>query len=479
MEKADIGIYGLGVMGRNIALNFSDQGFEVSVFNRSLPGEETVVDDFISGEASGTDIQGFHQVSEFVQSLKQPRKILLMVKAGAPVDSVIKQLKPQLEEGDILIDGGNSNYTDTNQRCHRLSEHGIRYVGMGVSGGEEGARNGPSLMPGGNKQAWPELKPLLQRVAAKASDGSPCCEWMGPNGAGHFVKMVHNGIEYAIMQLIAESYQLMKEGLKMGNPEMSTAFESWSSGLQESYLFDITADILSTRDPENENRFIIDLILDKAGQKGTGRWTALTALELGIPAPLITASVYARNISSFKKLREQASNHFSDTYSKAQPQSPDKLLGHLPNALLGGTLVAFAEGFWLMRAAKQEYNWSIPLADVARVWRSGCIIRSALLDPIAETCQTESGLPHLLMAPDFKNALVSAQEGWRTVLQSGIESGLPLPAMNAALAHFDALRTGRLPANLLQAQRDYFGAHQYERTDKPSGQLFHTPWNKD
>lgn len=473
MTKSDIGIYGLGVMGRNLALNIDDHGFRTSVFNQKLPGEETVVEDFISGEAKNTDIQGFDEVESFTQSLKKPTKILLMVKAGTPVDKVIDQLSPLLNSGDILIDGGNSNYTDTNRRTKKLSSKNIRFVGMGVSGGEEGARYGPSLMPGGDEQAWPELKPILQSISAITPHGTPCCNWMGSEGAGHFAKMVHNGIEYGIMQLIAECYHLMKSKLEMPNDDIRKTFNSWNTDLLDSYLLDITVDILQVKD--DNQQFILDSILDKAGQKGTGRWTALTALELGIPAPLITEAVFARTFSSFKDLREDASRNIDVDISV---DKPEEILDNLSSALLGGTLVAFAEGFWLLKAANKEFGWQIPFADVANVWRGGCIIRSALLQPIAEAYEEKPELSHLLLAPSLKNVLQSVHMGWRSATSFGLKAGIPLPAMSAALSHFDALRAERLPANLIQAQRDYFGAHQYERTEQPRGEFFHTNWKE-
>ncbi len=473
MTKSDIGIYGLGVMGRNLALNINEHEFRTSVFNRKLPGEETAVEDFLSGDAEATNIQGYDDVEAFIQSLKKPRKILLMVKAGAPVNAIIDQLTPLLNAGDIIIDGGNSNYTDTNHRTKTLATQKIRFVGMGVSGGEKGARHGPSLMPGGDEQAWPELKPILQSISATAPDGSPCCSWMGSEGAGHFVKMVHNGIEYAIMQLVSECYHLMKNVLKMPNHRIGDTFGTWNADLLNSYLLNITADILHAND--TDQKAILDSILDKAGQKGTGRWTAITALELGIPAPMITEAVFARTLSSFKDLRKDASRNFDIDNTI---DTPNEILDTLRDALLGAKIVAFAEGFWLIKAANKEFGWQIPLADVAKVWRGGCIIRSALLNPIAEAYHAKSDLSHLLLAPSLKTVLQSVHKGWRSATSFGLKSGIPLPAMSAALSHFDALRTERLPANLIQAQRDYFGAHQYERTDRPQGEFFHTDWKE-
>ncbi|WP_372633415.1 NADP-dependent phosphogluconate dehydrogenase [Fodinibius sp.] len=471
MKKADIGIYGLGVMGRNLALNFNDHEFGVSVYNRNLPGEEDLIAAFSSGEAAGTPIRTFNEVESFVASLERPRKILLMVKAGPPVDAVIDQLTPLLDEEDILIDGGNTHYSDTNRRLETLSQRHLRYIGMGVSGGEEGARHGPSLMPGGNAEAWPPVQPLLESIAAPSPEGGSCCAWMGPQSAGHFVKMVHNGIEYAIMQLIAECYQLMRNGLNMENQAIAHTFESWDSGLLNSYLLEITTRIFNTEDESGS--LVLDHILDRAGQKGTGRWTALTALELGVPLPLITESVFARSISSFKDLRRQA----SDTLRFEAGGEPNAIsTTSLREALLGGQLVAFAEGFWLLKTANEEFDWDIPFSEVARTWSGGCIIRSALLQPIATSFRENPDLPHLLLAPAFREILNAVQGGWRSTARFGVERGIPVPATTAALSHYDNLSTKRLPANLIQAQRDYFGAHRYERLDRPGGTFFHTDW---
>lgn len=473
MKKSDIGVYGLGVMGRNLALNFDDSGFGVSAYNRNLPGEEDLVARFASGDAAGTGIQPFTEIEAFVQSLKKPRTILMMVKAGSPVDAVIDQLIPLLDENDILIDGGNTHYSDTARRLEKLSQQHIRYVGMGVSGGEEGARFGPSLMPGGDPKAWPHIEPMLEAVAATSPDGHACCSWMGPGGAGHFVKMVHNGIEYAIMQLLAECYQVMSRGLSMTDRKIAATFKRWNSNLLNGYLLEITADIFTVRN--KEQTLILDKILDKAGQKGTGRWTALTALELGIPLPLITEAVFARTMSSFKDLRQQASGEFNI----AETADPGQLtIDQLRQALLTGQIVAFAEGFWLLKSAANEFEWDIRFTDVAKTWRGGCIIRSALLTPIAEAFIADPDLSHLLLAKEFREKLEASHRDWRSAIAFATKSGIPVPAMAAALSHFDSLRTERLPANLIQAQRDYFGAHQYERTDQPRGAFFHTDWQK-
>lgn len=475
MKKSDIGIFGLGLMGRNLALNINDNGFQVSVFNSHLPGQENIVEGFLSLEADDTDIQGFEKIDDFVESLAKPRKVLLMIKAGDPVDAVIEELTPLLSPGDILIDGGNSNYEDTIRRSEVLADNGIRYVGMGVSGGEEGARKGPSLMPSGNNKAWPELQPILQPIAATAPDGTPCCKWMGAGGAGHFVKMTHNGIEYAIMQLISECYHLMKSSLGMNNEDIKKTFDSWNTDLLNSYLLDITSDIFSVR--ENSGVLLLDHILDKAKQKGTGRWAAITAMELGTPAPTITEAVFSRSLSSFKELRKEASEFFDIDRAT---EAPEEMTNNLRAALLGGQLVAYAEGFWLLKAANNQFDWGIPLEDVARCWQAGCIIQSTMLDPIAAAYRHNDELSHLLLAPAFKKELHDIQDKWRLAAAFGMESSVPIPTISAALNHFDTLRTERLPANLIQAQRDYFGGHQYERTDRPSGQLFHTDWkNRD
>lgn len=473
MKKSAIGVYGLGVMGRNLALNFNDHDFPVSAYNRDMPGEKKLVNQFMSGTAAGTDIRGFDEIKAFIQSLDRPRKILLMVKAGAPVDSVIDQLIPLLDGGDIIMDGGNTHYEDTNRRMESVAKHGIQYIGMGVSGGEKGARYGPSMMPGGDPEAWPEVQPMLEAAAAKTADGIPCCAWMGRAGAGHFVKMVHNGIEYAIMQLLAECYQLMSDALELENQEIADTFDAWNEGLLESYLVEITASIFTVQD--DDHNLVLDTILDKAGQKGTGRWTALTALELGVPLPLITEAVYARTMSSFKDLRKQTSENM-------EIQQPEEVTGiskeQLQTALLAGTVVAFAEGFWLLKAANQEFGWDISYQEVAETWQGGCIIRSALLSPIAQAFENDEQLPHLLMAPAFNELITDGQKDWRSTIAFAVKSGIPVPAMTAALSHYDGLRTGRLPANLIQAQRDFFGAHQYERTDQPRGKMFHTQWEE-
>ena len=476
MDQSDIGVYGLGVMGRNLALNLEEQGHTVSIYNRMEPREEGVVRAFLEQAGKGKKFIGSYSARYFVQSIKKPRKILIMVKAGKPVDQVIQELKPLLSEGDIVIDGGNSHFSDTKRRVEKLKPKGIRFVGMGVSGGEEGARKGPSLMPGGDRRAWKPLQPILESIAAKTEDGQPCCTWMGEKGAGHFVKMVHNGIEYAIMQLLAESYHLMREGFGMDMDEIGTTFRSWNEGELNSYLLEVTADVFDTMD-EDGNR-VLDYILDVAGQKGTGRWTATTALDMGVPLPLITSAVYARSFSAFKTLREEASSVFtSDSSEKSEPSS-GQLTDGLRQALLVSVLVAYAEGFSLIEAANNEWEWDIPLSRVGQTWQAGCIIRSALLGPITATYRTSPDLPHLLLSPQFKQLVADSEKGWRNTVEEAIKIGIPVPAFSTALAYFDSLRSRKLPANLIQAQRDYFGAHTYERTDRPRDTFFHTDWKK-
>jgi 6-phosphogluconate dehydrogenase len=477
MNKADIGLYGLGVMGRNLALNFEENGCNVSVYNRRTKGEEYVVRDFIEEEGGdGKNIYGANNIASFIASLKTPRKILLMVQAGNPVDLVIRELLPFLESGDIIIDGGNSNFKDTNRRVDELNEHHVLFVGMGVSGGEEGARHGPSMMPGGNQKAWNSIQPILEASAAKAFDGSPCCAWIGHGGAGHFVKMVHNGIEYADMQLIAETYHLMKYSLGMSSSEIAEQFRLWNKTELDSYLIEITEDILLTSDEDGQP--LVDKILDCAGQKGTGKWTAITALELGVPLPGITQSVFARFVSSFKQLRKDlAKNH--STPARQISGNREKLLESLADALLASRMVSYAEGFHLIQGMSDESGWEINPAEVARIWQGGCIIRSRLLNDIADAFNSTTSLPHLFLDDNYMKKLTGLQKGWRLVVAETIKTGIPAPNMMAALAFFDSLRTEQLPANIIQAQRDYFGAHTYERTDKPRGEFFHTDWKKN
>ncbi|MEZ4511246.1 MAG: decarboxylating NADP(+)-dependent phosphogluconate dehydrogenase [Chloroflexota bacterium] len=466
---ADIGLIGLAVMGQNLVLNMNDHGYTVAVYNRTT----SKVDAFLANEAQGTRVIGAHSIEELAATLKRPRRVMLMVKAGAPVDALIEQLLPHLEPGDIIIDGGNSNYTDSTRRTHYLEEKGLLFIGTGISGGEEGARHGPSIMPGGSPAAWPHVKAIFQDVAAKVDDGTPCCDWVGENGAGHFVKMVHNGIEYGDMQLITEAYQLMKDGLGMSNDEMSVVFGEWNKGHLDSYLIEITRDILAYRDENGEA--VVDVILDSAGQKGTGKWTAVNSLELGIPLTLIGEAVFARFLSALKEERVAAEQVL---HGPAEQFTGDRvaLLHALQDALYAAKIMSYTQGYMLFRAAAAEYGWNLNYGGIALMWREGCIIRSAFLGKIKEAYDAEPGLTNLLLAPYFTEAVAKAQAGWRKVVETAVSLGIPVPAMSSALAFFDGYRHGRLPANLLQAQRDYFGAHTYERIDQPRGQFFHTNW---
>ena len=466
---ADIGLIGLAVMGQNLVLNMNDHDYTVAVYNRTT----SKVDAFLANEAKGTQVIGTHSIEELIASLKRPRRVMMMVKAGAPVDALIEQLIPHLEPGDIIIDGGNSNYVDSTRRTQYLEEKGLLFIGTGISGGEEGARHGPSIMPGGSPAAWPHVKAILQDVAAKVADGTPCCDWVGENGAGHFVKMVHNGIEYGDMQLITEAYQLMKDGLGMSNDEMSAVFGEWNEGHLDSYLIEITRDILAYRDEDGEA--VVDFILDSAGQKGTGKWTAVNSLELGIPLTLIGEAVFARFLSALKEERVAAAQVLP---GPAAQFTGDRaaLLRDLQDALYAAKIMSYTQGYMLFRAAAAEYGWNLNYGGIALMWREGCIIRSAFLGKIKEAYEAEPGLTNLLLAPYFTQAVAQAQAGWRRVVETAVSLGLPVPAMSSALAFFDGYRHGRLPANLLQAQRDYFGAHTYERIDQPRGQFFHTNW---
>jgi 6-phosphogluconate dehydrogenase len=468
-EVSDIGLVGLAVMGENLVLNMESKGFHVSVFNRTTDK----VDNFMNGRGKGKKIFGAKSLQEFATSLKRPRKVMLMVKAGKPVDELIDQLIPILEPGDIIIDGGNSHFPDTNRRTQYVESKGLLYIGTGVSGGEEGALLGPSIMPGGSAKAWPSVKPIFQAIAAKVDDGSPCCDWVGENGAGHFVKMVHNGIEYGDMQLICEAYQIMKDLLGMSADEMHQIFKEWNTGELDSYLVEITRDILGFKDTDGKP--LVDKILDTAGQKGTGKWTGVAALDLGIPLTLIGEAVFARCLSAVKDERVVASKILSGPAPKF---SGDKkaFINDLKNALYASKIISYAQGYQLMRAAAQEYGWKLNNGGIALMWRGGCIIRSRFLGKIKEAFDKNPDLSNLLLDPFFKDKVTAAQDGWRRVMASAVTNGIPVPAMCTALNYFDGYRTERLPANLLQAQRDYFGAHTYERTDKPRGEFFHTNW---
>lgn len=470
MSTADIGLIGLAVMGQNLALNMNDHGFIVAVYNRTV----SKVDDFLAGPAAGTQIIGAHSLSEFVQALKRPRKILLMVKAGQAVDEFITQLLPLLEKGDILIDGGNSYFVDTTRRMQALKEKGILYVGAGISGGEEGARHGPSIMPGGSPEAWPALKPIFQAIAAKVEGGEPCCDWVGDEGAGHFVKMVHNGIEYGDMQLISEAYFLLKEGLGLTAEEMAQVFHEWNQQELDSYLIEITAHILKTYDEEGNP--LIDKILDVAGQKGTGKWTVNAALDLGIPLTLISEAVFARTLSALKEERLLAAKTFAPQKREFKGDKRE-LIPHVKAALYASKIVSYAQGFMLMQHEAEALNWQLQFGQVALMWRGGCIIRSRFLGKIKEAYAQNPQLKNLLLAPFFAGEIKAKEEGWRRVIALIAELGIPAPCMSSALAFFDGYTCARLPANLLQAQRDYFGAHTYERIDRPRHTFFHTDWS--
>ncbi|MGC8640417.1 MAG: decarboxylating NADP(+)-dependent phosphogluconate dehydrogenase [Isosphaeraceae bacterium] len=467
---ADIGLVGLAVMGENLVLNMASHGFTVAVFNRTT----SKVDAFLAGRAQGKSILGTHSVQELVASLKRPRKIMMMVKAGAPVDEVIGELVPLLEPGDILIDGGNSHYPDSTRRTRSLKEKGILYIGTGVSGGEEGALKGPSIMPGGNPAAWPHVKPILQGIAAKVADGAPCCDWVGPEGAGHFVKMVHNGIEYGDMQLICEAYNIMRTLLGLEPAALSNVFARWNSGPLDSYLIQITADILAFKDPDS-GKPIIDLILDTAGQKGTGKWTVISACELGVPLTLISEAVFARTLSAQKEERVAASKVLAG-HVPSFSGNRQAMVDDIEQALYASKIISYAQGFSLMRAMANESKWEINNGAVALMWRGGCIIRSAFLGRIKEAFDRDPQLDNLLLDPYFSEEVSRAEQSWRRVCAAAITHAIPLPAMTSALSYFDGYRSARLPANLLQAQRDYFGAHTYERVDKPRGTFFHTNW---
>jgi 6-phosphogluconate dehydrogenase len=467
--KADIGLIGLAVMGENLVLNMESKGFKVAVFNRTVEK----VDAFMTGRGAGKNFIGCHSIEEFCAVLERPRKVMMLVKAGSAVDSFIEQVIPYLEPGDIIIDGGNSHFPDTIRRAKYVESKGLLFIGTGVSGGEEGALKGPSIMPGGSPAAWPAVKPIFQKISAHTDEGEPCCDWVGENGAGHFVKMVHNGIEYGDMQMICETYQMMKEGLGLSNEEMHGVFKEWNEGELDSYLIEITRDILGYKTENSEA--VIDVILDTAGQKGTGKWTAVSALDLGQPLTLIGEAVFARCLSALKDERVAAAKTLKGPGAKF---TGDKaaLIEDLKQALYASKIVSYAQGYQLMRAAAGEFGWTLNNGGIALMWRGGCIIRSVFLGKIKEAFDTDPDLVNLLLAPFFMQAVEKAQAGWRRVIMKSAELGIPMPAIGAALAYYDGYRAARLPANLLQAQRDYFGAHTYERIDKPRGEFFHTNW---
>ena len=466
---ADIGVIGLAVMGENLVLNMAGRGFTVAVYNRTT----SRVDDFIGGRAHGKTIIGTHSLDELCARLGKPRRIMLMIKAGTAVDRVIESLLPHLEPGDILIDGGNSEYRDSDRRTAELARNNILFVGAGVSGGEEGALRGPSIMPGGHRNAWPTIKPLFQAIAAKTNEGEPCCDWVGTGGAGHFVKMVHNGIEYADMQMICEAYQVMRDGLRMSNDQMHAVLARWNDGALNSYLIEITRDILAFRD--EDGNATLDLVLDKAGQKGTGKWTAVAALDSGQPLSLIGEAVFARFLSALKDERVRAHKVLSGPGANFSGDR-DMLVNDLDQALYASKIVSYAQGFQLMQAVSRDRNWNLDLGAIALMWRGGCIIRSAFLENIRDAIERDADLPNLLLDPFFTAAIANAQASWRRVVATTATLGIPLPCIGAALAYYDGYRTERLPANLLQAQRDYFGAHTYERVDGPRGESCHTNW---
>jgi 6-phosphogluconate dehydrogenase len=466
---ADIALIGLAVMGQNLILNMNDHGFTVVAYNRTV----SKVDDFLNKEAKDTKVIGAHSIQEMVAHLKLPRRVMLMVKAGKAVDEFIDLVIPHLATGDIIIDGGNSLFEDTIRRTKYVEGKGLLYIGTGVSGGEEGARRGPSIMPGGSPAAWPYVKPIFQAIAAKVADGSPCCDWVGENGAGHYVKMVHNGIEYGDMQLICEAYNLMKTGLGMTADEMHQVFAQWYEGELNSYLIEITRDILAYKDADGQP--LVDKILDTAGQKGTGKWTVISSQELGIPITLIAEAVYARCVSAMKEDRVAAAKKLKGP----RPQiggDRAKFIEAIRLALYASKIVSYAQGYLLMRAAAQHYGWNLNYGGIALMWRGGCIIRSIFLGKIKEAFDRNPKLANLMLDPFFKQAIKAGQRSWRNVVATAVKKGIPVPAFASALAFYDAFRSQRLPANLLQAQRDYFGAHTYERVDQPRGQFFHTNW---
>lgn len=469
MKKADIGLIGLAVMGENLVMNMESKGFTVAVFNRTTEK----VDQFIHGRATGKNIIGCHSLKELIHALEKPRKVFMMVKAGKAVDDMIEQLLPLLEDGDILIDGGNSHFPDTIRRTAYVESQGKLYVGTGVSGGEEGALKGPSMMPGGSPAAWPSVKPIFQAVCAKVENGAPCCDWVGENGAGHFIKMVHNGIEYGDMQLICEAYQLMRDLLKLSDEEMHQVFAQWNETELDSYLIEITRDILAY--PDADGTTLVENILDTAGQKGTGKWTGIAALDEGVPLTLIGEAVFSRCLSAMKEQRMEA----SAAYARSIPEfagDKEEMIEAIRQALYASKIISYAQGYTLMASAAKTYGWNLNYGGIALMWRGGCIIRSAFLGKIKEAYDHDPELSNLLLDPYFKETMERLLPAWRKVAAAAVSYGVPAPAMTAALSYFDGYTTECLPANLLQAQRDYFGAHTYERLDCPRGQFFHTNW---
>ena len=470
MSKSDIGLIGLAVMGENLVLNMESRGFRVSVFNRTT----AVTQKFAANRAKGKNIVPTKTLEEFVGSLERPRKAQIMVKAGAPVDAVIEQLVPLLEPGDIIIDGGNSLWTDTQRREKSLKEKGIHFFGVGVSGGEEGALKGPSIMPGGSKEGWEALAPIYTKIAAVA-EGEPCCRHMGPDGAGHYVKMVHNGIEYGDMQLICEAYAILKATINPAAEEFHQIFADWNKGDLDSFLIEITTNIFDRKDPET-GKPLVDVILDKAGQKGTGKWTVGHATELGVPLSVIASAVEARILSSLKDERVSASKDLPGPSPKPFAGDRAGLIAAVRDALYASKIISYAQGFVQLGVAGQLYNWDLNFGDISSIWRGGCIIRARFLNHITEAYRKNPELKNLILDPYFRDIIIKTQANWRTAVQTAIEYGVAAPAFSNALAYFDSYRSARLPANLLQAQRDYFGAHTYERVDKPAGEFFHTEW---
>ena len=473
-KKADIGLIGLAVMGENLVLNMESKGFAVAVYNRTLPGvEEGVVERFINGRGKGKNIIGCTEIKDFVDNIKTPRKIMMMVRAGNAVDQLMQQLFPLLSPGDIIIDGGNSNYEDSNRRVKDAEKRGFRFIGTGVSGGEFGALHGASIMPGGSQSAWSEVKPILQQIAAVAEDGTPCCDWVGPEGSGHFVKMIHNGIEYGDMQLISEAYFLLKHLKKMDNEAIASVFEHWNEGRLHSYLMEISAQVLRHRDKDGD--YLIDKILDTAGQKGTGKWSVINAMELGMPLGLIASAVFERSLSSDKNLRVEAAKRLAND-RKIEATTDLSFVDDIEQALYASKLVSYAQGFAVLQKASDNFSWNLDLASIARMWRAGCIIRSAFLNDISDAYQASERPKHLLFAPKFAAETAQDLKGWKAVVIKALQAELPVPALSSALNYYLSLTTANLPANMIQAQRDFFGAHTFERNDMPRGEFFHEDW---
>lgn len=469
-KKADIGLIGLAVMGENLVLNMESKGFTVAVYNRTV----SKVDDFMNGRGKNKNVIGCHSMEDLCANLAKPRKIMLMVKAGKPVDDFIELILPHIEKGDIIIDGGNSHFPDSIRRTKYLAEKGILFIGTGVSGGEEGALKGPSIMPGGNPDAWRHVKPIFQAISAKVADGSPCCEWVGNDGAGHYVKMVHNGIEYGDMQMICEAYFIMKKVLGISTGEMHKIFREWDKGELNSYLIEITGDIFAKKDPET-GKPIVDIILDTAGQKGTGKWSSESALDLGSPSPTVAEAVFARCVSALKEERVHASKILAGPLNSFKGNISE-FVNDVRKALYASKICSYAQGYQLMKMAAKEYGWNLNYGQIALMWRGGCIIRAKFLADIKAAFDKNPNLENLLLDPFFKNVIDSCQESWRRAVATAVQMGVPVPAFSSTLAYYDSYRSAELPANLLQAQRDYFGAHMYERVDKPRGQFFHTDW---